>query len=563
MDSQTARSSAQEWQRLLVPAPTSISAPSHDGWALAGALLAYAAIAALLGALSYAANDGHLVYTLDDPYIHMAIARNVAEHGVFGVTAYEFSAPSSSPLWSVLLSALYFGLGPLESLPLALNFVFGAAALSAIHGLARDADIHGGWLAALLVACVLLTPLVPVAFTGMEHLLHLLAVVWLVRIFWRLLNESGEITLRTLCLAGLVAAVATATRYESLALIAAMAVALALRKRTAPAALLVVAGAIPVLTFGLFLLAHGQHFLPNSIRLKAGLLDRSSLWVLVDPHSIRRFLDAPYLYTLDVCLLAVFAWRQANARRLDAASILALVVIATTALQIQLGRMGWFYRYEAYLVCLSLVALAIEVRALTARAGLFERLQRSRPAVAALCLALAILALPVVQRAVRAHKHTVPATTNIYGQQYQMGRFIARFYDGEAVAANDIGAVDFLARPRIVDLYGLASEDVLKHQLAGTLTTDVISDLAREHGVRIAVVYPTWFVGPMSLPGGWTAVGTWTIPNNVVCAEDTVTFFATDEKEAATLAANLRAFAPDLPRGVIWKDLLARAPSDG
>ena len=40
--------------------------------------------------ISIRQNDGHIIYTLDDSYIHMALAKNLAQHGVWGITRYEF-----------------------------------------------------------------------------------------------------------------------------------------------------------------------------------------------------------------------------------------------------------------------------------------------------------------------------------------------------------------------------------------------------------------------------------------------------------------------------------------
>lgn len=90
----------------------------------------------------------------------------------------------------------------------------------------------------------------------------------------------------------------------------------------------------------------------------------------------------------------------------------------------------------------------------------------------------------------------VLAASALHSQFGRIGWFYsARFYDGEVVAANDIGAIDYLARPRIVDLCGLASNDLPRQRLAGTYTTEVIRELAREHSVRVVVVYADWFTG--------------------------------------------------------------------
>ncbi|MGF7117799.1 hypothetical protein [Methanobacterium oryzae] len=89
-----------------------------DHWPLLVSIIIFLAIVSTLLFLSLEKNDGHVVYALDDPYIHMAMAKNFAEHGVWGVTKYGFSSSSSSPLYTLLLSVIYFIFGVNETAPL-------------------------------------------------------------------------------------------------------------------------------------------------------------------------------------------------------------------------------------------------------------------------------------------------------------------------------------------------------------------------------------------------------------------------------------------------------------
>ena len=65
----------------------------------------------ILVASSIYLSDGHLIYTLDDPYIHLAVARTILQGG-YGINVAEYSAPSSSIVYPFLLVITeYIGLG--------------------------------------------------------------------------------------------------------------------------------------------------------------------------------------------------------------------------------------------------------------------------------------------------------------------------------------------------------------------------------------------------------------------------------------------------------------------
>lgn len=50
--------------------------------------------------------DGHYTYFIDDAYIHLAMAKNLAFYDVWGITKYQFSSTSSSPLFTYLICIL-------------------------------------------------------------------------------------------------------------------------------------------------------------------------------------------------------------------------------------------------------------------------------------------------------------------------------------------------------------------------------------------------------------------------------------------------------------------------
>src|SRR5215207_5626211 len=76
-------------------------------------IIAVAALIAVLIYLIASASIFRVGFPLDDAWIHLTYARNLAEHGEWAFQLGERSAGSTSPLWTVLLAFGFFiELGP-------------------------------------------------------------------------------------------------------------------------------------------------------------------------------------------------------------------------------------------------------------------------------------------------------------------------------------------------------------------------------------------------------------------------------------------------------------------
>jgi hypothetical protein len=217
------------------------------------------------------------------------------------------------------------------------------------------------------------------------------------------------------------------------------------------------------------------------------------------------------------------------------------------------ARVGWFYRYEAYLVGFGWTASALALSSLLPLQRELTPLRRFALAFALLALA-GYTAVGLARRGNAAMRLTPQASQNIYEQQYQTARFVSRYYPDSTILANDIGAVAFYSDVFIIDVLGLATRHTAAYQLAGVpLNGEQLAEYAEETGARIAILYDSLYMDGErnTLPLTWHRLARWSVRDNVAAGDATVSIYATNEREIEPLRANLLDFSDELPMSVI------------
>lgn len=141
-------------------------------------VIAFAALVAVLFYLIVSALIFRIGFPLDDAWIHLTYARNLAAHGEWAFRLGERSAGSTAPLWTVLLSVGYL----LRLAPYVWTFLLGWAVLTLLaicaetlaRKLVASYRSHVPWAGLFFVFAWHLTWS---AVSGMETLLHGLIIL--------------------------------------------------------------------------------------------------------------------------------------------------------------------------------------------------------------------------------------------------------------------------------------------------------------------------------------------------------------------------------------------------
>lgn len=510
----------------------SSSTPSTTRFALVMLLLWAVGMALLvLGSIGMA--DGKLIYTLDDPYIHLAVTENILRGG-YGVNFPEYSTPSSSILYPFLLvPGVAMGMGDIW--PLLINLAAMGAVVWLLAGFcSRHLPLLRGLDRGVLVlVLVLALNGFGLPMTGMEHSLHLLCVVVAIDGLSR--TEAGEPPRWPLILA---LGIMPLVRFEGLALGLAGIGLLAWRghRRAAGLALALISAGF----LGWFALTRSMEmpFFPSSVLVKSESTaslgtDASTfdaLWfrftyALLNNREAQIF----WVYLVGLWLMGA---------RLGRYRWLALAVGVAVAGHLLMGRYGWFHRYEIYANAMVLMTLVVLLSAW------LQRLYAGGGQPLALIMALLL--------AFYQNIHDLPlipaASRNIHDQQYQMHRFATDYWRAP-VAVNDLGWVSYRNDAYVLDLYGLGSEEARKLRANGAMNGAMMDQLTRKAGVDLVMIYTGWYDG--KVVDSWCLLGVLTTPQ-VTAAETDVYFYATTPQAAARARTALAKFVSSLPKRVTW-----------
>lgn len=434
--------------------------------------------------------QGTVTYPRDNTFINMTVGRNLAFNEVWGISKYSFQSAATSPLYAILLAAVYFIAGAHLVIPLIINLL---AAIFLLFDTQRWLILNrlsapGQLLILLLV--IFCTPLPLMVVSGTEHTLQLLFCFLFLRSFIQAAamaslpirqssapaeatpsRQSAPLSRWVYIFAGWM----VLSGYQCGIIALAACGWLCWRRQWLPALKLAAVAFLPILLFGVLSISKGGYFLPNPL-----LLDGAA---------------APYSEAFLLGNMIVFAG----------------VLLAYYGKRIKSERPA--------IIRWSLIGL---------------------PALLALCWCL---------RTVTGYMTIGQNCIDLYYQQYQTARFVHRYYNRFGIACNDPGVISYWSEGRKLDLTGVADHSVMRSRRANSWSSAIADSLSRKENIRIAILSDAAYSS--ILPQRWNKVASWKTSNNSRTGFDSVSFYVPDTFSITSLRKNLEAYQPLLPPAII------------
>jgi arabinofuranosyltransferase len=477
----------------------------------AGPLLLLAGAAASLRYLlaEIARLKGALGFPLDDSWIHLQFARNLARGLGLSYNPGHLVTGSTAPLWTALLSLLFLLPGNVVVWTKALGIALHLAGIEATRRLARELGLSAGF-AALAAGLTLATSwLVWSALSGMEIPLFILLSLWGMILHLRERAAPERLPLS----AGLLA-VAALARPEAMLLLGLAFVDRFLvftgpegeRRWRAPSPrTLLLAAAFAVCALAgpcLFYRWAGGSVLPTTWAAKGGGGAHGVLpnqRYLVNVLSLF-FQPQPWMTLLAGAGALTLAARLGTLRErglLPALWLFSLPLaysVLTPGPTQMLGNFGrYYFPLFPVLAILGVLGLEKPVRAL----GTLLSPSLRMPLAA---LGLAFLFAPTLANLFRGESFYVQNVANVEESDVAVARWLAaRVPPGAVLAVNDIGAIKYLLPNPIVDLASIATPEIRREVqravAAGMPWNDAMVAAVERRRPDYVVIFPSWVPG--------------------------------------------------------------------
>ena len=483
-------------------------------------------------------NNGLFIYTLDDPYIHMALAEKI-KLWHYGINTNEFSAPSSSILWPFILAPFSF----YEYSPLLINIICAIATVFVISKIFElslntgDKRINNLFSSIIIILFVLATNIVGLIFTGMEHSLQVLLVAVIV---YGIITEAKDEKIKWWFIVAII--LAPLIRYECVAISISAVVYVLIRGYYKQAISITVLLVAFLIGFSVFLVSLGLDPFPTSVVVKSSVVETGGAIHSVITNLKRSLTNRQgFVLLFGMLALLAYAFSGKNLKKRQ----IALVSVGAIFMHFIAGQYDSGNRYEIYIVLFMMLVILYIFAPLINKFTVSNKKLDVNATFVTIVITIGftiligapyingLFALPI-------------ASNNIYEQQYQMSRF-ATYYN-KPVAVNDLGCVSYKNPNYVLDLWGLGSKKSLELRISNN-TLDWMKIQCSKSSVGLVMIYEDWF--GQEYPDGWIKIGELHLgKQQFTVAQTNVSFYATNRDAYPEIINKLHLFVKTLPADV-------------
>jgi hypothetical protein len=452
-------------------------------------------------AISLYLTQGHLTYAIHAPYIHWAMVKHLVHDGILSVDGFSYSSVSSSPLWLFILSFFYAILdsSAFVWISLILNILFQIITLVTIFKLVKKytkENLH--FLYGVMI--IVITPFLAQTLGGLEHSLQIMLIVLFIYNFIGYLSDSDESSYKNYML--LLAPFIVAVRYEDLAFISAISLVITLFNKDIKYAIMLFLSSLILITlFGVWSDASfNLGYLPTSISAKSG-----------ESHTLlEKFIgNISYSHIIAIILLNI-AVMVSSFKKSRTLFLLTITYLITFVVHLAFAKVGWLYRYEAYLITFGLINLLLYIKTF--------KIDRSK-----LLILVAFLLLSSYKQIFFSPVKSVLSSRAVYEQQIQEGELLKEFKD-YYIATDNIGTIPYFADDKILDIHGLSNPKIIELKSKNQFNDKTKKEMIISEDVDMIVAYKARFKDEKI--GDYVKIATWKIKNKVLNGDDEVVFYA-------------------------------------
>jgi len=167
------------------------------------------------------------------------------------------------------------------------------------------------------------------------------------------------------------------------------------------------------------------------------------------------------------------------------------------------------------------------------------------------------LAVVLLTKDVYAFRQSDRSNLQLYRRQYQISKFLHRYYPGYGILSDDMPLTSYFAEARYIDLSGIASVSIARGRLDNYSQPILLKQIIEKENAHIAVLSDRY--QPL-LPEEWIKTASWEMAAFDTMPKKTYYFYSRDSSQADQIKKNLVEYALLLPPDISVRYYYTRPP---